>query len=506
MNTQMTFQSHVVLRGLALAALPLMLAACVSSSGITPKQQVLQPGKQGLPGVAVSAQGERWWEIFGDAQLNELVSNALRDNPSLAVAQSRAERAGIVINAAQAAYGPNVALNVNPATQRFSEHYTVPAPLAGSVRTNNRAALDFSGEIDFWGKHRAALEGAIAQEKLAAAEYQSARLLISASLVRSWGELDRLTCQKKLVEGQLAIRQQSLGLQQKREKAGFEPGIDRAQTEGAMAALRGELRSLEERNLVQRHLIAVLAGREPGEGEKFAAPSMRDVPATLPAQIPAELLARRPDVAVSRWRVEAATQDAAVTKAGFYPNVNIVGFLGFQALGLDKWLEFGSRTWSVGPAISLPIFDAGRLRATYGVKTADIDGAVAQYNQTLLDGLREIVDGLTQLQGTALAQTEQQTVLDKSREVERVLGQRESKGIINHLPVLTASLQRLSAERGMADLDARRFDTTVQLIRATGGDGAVALPSLLPAVASDKPSISKPGITSSRTPDTKDHS
>jgi NodT family efflux transporter outer membrane factor (OMF) lipoprotein len=321
----------------------------------------------------------------------------------------------------------------------------------------------------------------VAQNKLARAEYQSARLMISASIVRSWGELDRLNRQHQLVERQLAARGETLGLLQKREKAGFEPGIDRAQTEGAMAALRGELRNLEERSQLQRHLIATLAGRDPGEGDKLGTPNMRQVPATLPSQLPAELLARRPDVAASRWRVEAATQDAAVTKASFYPNVNLVGFLGFQALGLDKWLDFGSRTYSIGPAISLPIFDAGRLRATYGVKTADIDAAVAQYNQTLVDGLREIVDNLTQLQGTALAQTEQQAVLDKSREVERLLGQREAKGIINHLPALNASVARLAAERGMADLAARRFDTTVQLIRATGGDGAAALPTLLPA-------------------------
>ncbi len=253
-----------------------------------------------------------------------------------------------------------------------------------------------------------------------------------------------------------------------------------------MAALRGELRSLEERSQMQRHLIAVLAGREPGEGDKLSAPHMREVPAGLPTQVPAELLARRPDVAASRWRVEAATQDSAVTRAGFLSPMSILrASSAFQALGLDKWLDFGSRTYSVGPVISLPIFDAGRLRATYGVKTADIDAAVAQYNQTLLDGLREIVDELTQLQGTVQAQTEQQTVLDKSREVERILGQRESKGIINHLPVLNANVQRMAAERGMADLAARRFDTTVQLIRATGGDGAAALSGLLSASTTD---------------------
>ncbi len=331
-----------LLQRLSLFALLPLLAACVSSAGISTRQQPLQPGQQALANMPIASQGERWWEAFGDPQLNELVTSALRDNPSLAIAQARAERADIVINAAQAAYGPSVVVDANPTQQRFPENYIIPPPLAGTVHTSNRLALDFSGEIDFWGKHRAALEGAVAQDKLAAAEYQSARLMISTALVRSWGELDRLTQQHQLVERQLAMRGQLLGLLQKREKAGFEPGVERAQTEGAMAALRAELRSLEERSLVQRHLIAVLAGREPGEGEKLSVPHMREVPAGLPTQVPAELLARRPDVAASRWRVEAATQDAAVTRAEFYPNVNITGFVGFQALGLDKWLDYGS--------------------------------------------------------------------------------------------------------------------------------------------------------------------
>jgi NodT family efflux transporter outer membrane factor (OMF) lipoprotein len=480
MSQARTSVARTARQSFVLALLPLALAACVSSSGIAPKAQTLQPNQQPLAGLAVAPQSERWWEVFGDTQLNELVEAALRDNPSLAVAQARADRANIVIRGAEAAYGPNVVLSGQPMMQRFQEHYIYPPPLAGTVGTNNRFGLDFSGEIDFWGKHRAALHNAEALEKLALAEYQASRLLIASSLVRTWGELDRLTRQHQLVERQLQVREESLGLLKLREKAGFEPGIDRAQGEGSTASLRAELRTLEERSVLQRHLVAVLAGREPGEGDKLRAPSMREVPASLPAQLPAELLARRPDVAASRWRVEATTQDAAVTKASFYPNVNLVGFLGFQSLGLENWLLVGSRTYNIGPAISLPIFDAGRLRATYGVKTADIDAAVAQYNQTLLDGLREIVDDLTQLQGTALAQVEQQTALDKSRDVERMLGLRESKGMSNRLPVLNASVQRITAERAMVDLAARRFDTSVQLIRATGGDGAAALPALLP--------------------------
>jgi len=475
------------LRAFALSLLSVaVLSACVSSGGIAPQ---VSPRPIGTTlGSAASSQEtsfptERWWTALGDPALDQLVDTALRDNPSLTVAAMRLQRARIVIDAAEAAYGPSVTLNANPTQQRFSENYTVPKPLAGSVRTNNRLALDFAGEIDFWGKHKAAFEGAQAQEKLAAAELQSARLAVSTSIVRAWGELDRITHQRALVARQMAVRDSALNLQRLREKAGFEPGVDRAQTEGSLATLRSELRSLEERALTQRHLLATLAGLEPAAGDALPDPALRGLPPGLPTALPAELLARRPDVAASRWRVEYATRDAAVTKAGFYPNVNIVGFLGFQSLGLDKWLENGSRTYSIGPAISLPIFDAGRLRATYGMKTADIDAAVAQYNQTLLDGLREIVDSLTQLQAVDAQMSEQQTVRDKSAEVSSLLAKREQRGIINHLPVLSADLQEIGAERSLIDLQARRFDARVQLVRAIGGDGAAALKDLLPATA-----------------------
>lgn len=469
--------------GVLALALGLSLSACVSSSGIaskiSPRALSASVGENAKADAAFPT--ERWWTALGDPALDKLLDTALRDSPTLAIADARLHRAQIVIDAADAAYGPTVVANVNPTAQRFSENYIYPKPLAGSVRTLNRAALDFSGELDFWGKHRAALKSAEAQQKFAAAEAQSARLMVTTSVVRAWGELDRLVQQRKLLAQQIALRQSALDLQRLREKAGFEPGVERAQSEAAIASLRTELRTLEERSLAQRHLLATLAGMEPAAGESLPDPAMRALPAGLPSNVPAELLARRPDVAASRWRVEAATQDAAVTKAAFYPNVNIAGFVGFQSLGLDNWLEYSSRGYSIGPVISLPIFDAGRLRATYGMKTADIDAAVAQYNQSLLDGLREIVDSLTQLQGFDAQVTEQTTARDKTLEAAIILSQREKRGLINHLPVINAELQRLVNERALIDLDARRFDARVQLVRAIGGDGAAALKELLPA-------------------------
>ncbi|GAA5165880.1 efflux transporter outer membrane subunit [Viridibacterium curvum] len=471
---------------LVLSALALAVSACVSSRGIAPTVSPMTvPTALGSTARLQSAAlpGERWWQALGDPALDRLVDAALRDAPGITVAAMRLQRARIVIDAAEAAYGPGVTLNANPTQQRFSENHLTPKPLAGSVRTNNRLALDFAGEIDLWGKHKAAFDGAVAQEKVAAAELAATRLAISSAIVRAWGELDRITHQRSLVSKLLATRDTALDLQRLREKAGFEPGVERAQTEAAMAGLRSELRALEERALTQRHLLAALAGLNPADGETLPDPVLRELPPGLPQALPAELLARRPEVVAARWRVEATSKDAAVTRAGFYPNINISGFIGFQALGLDKWIEFGSRAYQVGPVISLPIFDAGRLRATYGMKTADVDAAVAQYNQSLVDGLRDIVDSLTALQGSDAQLTEQQTVRDKALEAATLLARREQRGLINHLPVLNADLQVLGAERNLTDLAARRFDARVQLVRAVGGDGAVALKELLPARA-----------------------
>jgi len=196
----------------------------------------------------------------------------------------------------------------------------------------------------------------------------------------------------------------------------------------------------------------------------------------LPPLIPADLLGRRADIAAARWRVEAAAQDVAYVKTQFYPNINLVGFAGFSSIGLNHLLESGSGQWGVGPALRLPIFDAGRLRASLRGKTADLDAAVESYNATVLDAVRDAADQATSSRAIARQQAEQQAAQQAAESAYDIAVQRYKAGLGNYLNVLTAETSVLAQRRLAVDLASRALDTQVALIRALGG-GYGAQPS-----------------------------
>ncbi|MFI4888596.1 MAG: TolC family protein, partial [Burkholderiales bacterium] len=201
----------------------------------------------------------------------------------------------------------------------------------------------------------------------------------------------------------------------------------------------------------------------------------------LPSTVPAELLGRRPDVIALRWRIEAARKDVASAKAAFYPNVNLLAFVGLQSLGAGNLLTAASRMIGAGPAVTLPIFDAGRLRANLAGKDADQDIAVEQYNQTLADAMRDVVDQLASFRSIREQRTQQQLALATARQAYDLALLRYREGLGNYLQVLSAEQPLLEQQRLDADLHARELDVSIGLIRALGGGYQ---PTPTPALAS----------------------
>ena len=191
--------------------------------------------------------------------------------------------------------------------------------------------------------------------------------------------------------------------------------------------------------------------------------------AALPSRLPADLLGRRPDVVASRWRVEAATHGIAAAKAQFYPDVNLLAFVGFQSIGLSQLLELGSGIAGVGPALRLPVFEGGRLRAQLATRDADYDAAVERYNGTLIEALHDIGDRLASIRSVAVQRREEQHALDAAREAYHLAVLRYREGIGSYLSVLSAESQVLVQRRLEADLRARDLDNRIDLVRALGG-------------------------------------
>jgi len=345
--------------------------------------------------------------MWGDAQLDVLVAQALAGNPSLQQAQARLASAWAFSEAVRASDGPRLDGNLNLNRQLYSAKGMYPPPVGGSVLNSGLGRLTGSWELDFFGKNEAALAAAIGAARAAEADAQAAQLLLASSVVRSYFQLARLQAQLAVAERTLAQRQETLQLVRERFAAGLDTRVELRQSEGGVPDARQQIEALREQIALTRNAIGALVS-EPKAALVLDTPALEAIKAVeIPAQLPAELLGHRPDIAAARWRVEAATRSVDQARSLFYPNVNLAAFVGLSSIGLDNFAQAGSKEWGFGPAISLPIFDSGRLRANLRGKSADLDAAVASYNASLLDAVHDVADQLDSARSIVRQQAEQ---------------------------------------------------------------------------------------------------
>jgi NodT family efflux transporter outer membrane factor (OMF) lipoprotein len=333
-------------------------------------------------------------------------------------------------------------------------------------------------ELDFFGKNQAALQAALGSARAAEADVAAARVVLASNVARSYFQLARLQEQLEVSRRALAQREEQLRLVQQRVGAGLDTNLELRQSEAGLPDARQQLEALQEQAQVTRNALAALVGRA-DVPEVGSLPALRSLTTTtaVPA-LPADLLGRRPDIAAARWRVEAAGQDVKSAQAQFYPSVNLVAFVGLSSIGLDKLLDLGSSQWGMGPALRLPIFDAGRLRANLRGRTADLDAAVESYNGAVLEAIRETADAVASLQSIARQQVEQRQAETAAEGAYDIAVQRYRAGLGTYLNVLSAESAVLNQRRLGVDLAARALDARVALYRALGGgytpDTAVA--------------------------------
>ena len=460
--------------GMAGMAILLALAGCADMSGIDPHAQLRQPDSLGLPTASTAVKlpnpvASDWWHAWGDPQLDRLVKQALQDNPSLKIAQTRLARALAVTDVADAALLPQVNGAFDATRQLYTRNGAIPAPLAGTIRESGTLQLSASWELDFFGKYRSALDAALGTAQAAEADAQAARVLLSANVVRSYTQLVRLQEQLGVAERTLAQRQETLVLVQDRVKAGLDTRLELHQSEGGLPEARQQIEALKEQMALTRNALGALVGA-PQAAQDIQVPPLAALrPTSLPTEIPANLLGQRADIAAARWRVEAAGKDVVNAKTQFYPNVNLVAFAGFSSIGLGRLLESGSQQWGVGPALRLPIFEGGRLRAQLRTRTSDLDAAVESYNASVLDAVRDVADQVASSQSISKQQAEQRQAQSAAEGAYAIAVQRYKAGLGNYLQVLTAESTVLAQRRQSVDLAARALDVQVGLARALGG-------------------------------------
>lgn len=454
---------------LALATAAL-LAGCANPGGITPRAKAITPTAAGMPASTTPAAplAADWWRALGDPALSALIDRALAEQPNLKVAEARLRRAQALQAAADAAGGPQLGLAADATRQLYTQNGQVPPPLGGTWRTPGTLQLEGGWEIDFFGRNRAALAAATGTVRAAQAEVAAARVMLASQVARTWAQLGRLAQQKAIAERALQQRTELLALTQQRVQAGLETVLELRQAEGALPDARQQIEQIDEQITLTRHALAALSAQAPDALNALPLPQP-SLALTLPDTLPADLLARRADITAARWRIEAATQDVAAARAAFYPNVNLRAFVGLSSLGLDRLLKSGSEQAGVGAALHLPIFDAGRLRANLGGRTAELDAAVESYNAAVLDAVREVADQLASLASLARQQQQQAQAQAAAEAAFDIATQRYRAGLATQLAVLNAESAVLAQRRLGAELRARVLDTQLALTRSLGG-------------------------------------
>lgn len=465
-----------------MAAALAALGACAAVPALPPPVAMKPPqayaAQATLAAPATNWPSDRWWTAYGDAQLDALLEEALAGSPDLAQARARVAKAEALAGQARAALRPSLTANLSYASAKQSYNNGVPAAFTPQGYNDTaRATLDFAWELDFFGKNRAALAAAVSEAEASRAEAAEARLVLSTNVAAAYADLAQLFADRDAAEDAVRIRARSAELTAERFANGLENRSATEQARARLASERAELAAVDEQVGLTRNRLAALLGAGPDRGLAIARPSVGALKAFgLPTGLQANLIGRRPDVVAARLRAEASSQRIRQARAEFYPDINLAAYFGQQALGLDLFAKPGSRIGSVGPAVSLPIFQGGALRANYRGAAADHDLAVASYNAALAKALQDVADAAVSSRALGGRLSESRQALEAAKAAYELAQQRYRGGLATYLDVLTAEDSVITEQRTVGDLEARAFSLDIALVRALGGGFQAARP------------------------------
>jgi NodT family efflux transporter outer membrane factor (OMF) lipoprotein len=420
-----------------------------------------------------------WWEVFHDPQLNGLESQIDVSNQSLRSQQARFQQARAAVAIAGSARYPLVT--------------TAPQVIVGSASGNRPNAtvrtsatdfilpVDFSYELDVWGRVRLTIANARAQAQASAADLETLRLSLHADLALDYFELRGLDAEKDLLDSTVQDFQRALELTRNRFAGGIASQADVDLAETQLETTRAEDVEVGVQRASLEHAIAELTGKPPATFSIPPSP-LKDPPPEVPAGVPSDLLERRPDIAAAERRIAAAAANVGVANTAFFPRLALTAAAGFESASIGQWLTGLSAFWSAGPAAVYTIFDAGRRRATSDQAMAAFDESVADYQETILRSLQDVEDSLSTLK---ILRDESDVQAAAVAAAERSVAQANNRyrgGVATYLEVIAAQSAALSNERTQLSLLSRRLSASVLLIKALGGGWDV---SALPAIKTE---------------------
>lgn len=461
------------------ACLAVAVSAALAGCAGFPSAQPLQAARgidqyqsaSSLSAPVVAWPDEQWWQRYGDSQLDTLIQEGLANSPDMAVAAARLHAAESSRQVSNAALYPQISANGSVTEQKQSYNYLTPRSMTpDGWQDYGRATIDFSWEIDFWGKNRAALAAATSELQASQADLAQARLTLASSIASDYAELAHLFATRDTLAEAFKVRSRTAELFAQRFANGLETRGSLREAEARQASAEGDLLQVDEQIGLQRNRLAALLGAGPDRGLEIARPQFEFAHHfALPAELAVNMLGRRPDIVAARLQVEASAKRIDEKKAGFYPNINLAAFIGVQSLGLDLLSKGGSNIGSVGPAISLPIFNAGRLQGELRGARARYEEAVASYNKTVTQALQNVADSAVSQKALGARLNKSEQAVAAAGEAYQVARNRYEGGLSSYLEVLSAEDTLLTNLRALTDLRARSASLDIALMRALGG-------------------------------------
>jgi NodT family efflux transporter outer membrane factor (OMF) lipoprotein len=459
------------------------LAACATPPGgrpLPPPADVAgYQDQRSFAAPAAEWPADRWWSAYGDAQLSGLIEEALKSSPTLAQAEARLKSAQAQTTEARAGTLPSLSADAEIAETEQTRQIGFPPFIAqllpAGYRPTGHLALDASFDLDLFGKNRAALAAAVSDEAAAKADVAEARLVLSTAVAQAYADLARLGAERTAAAEAVRNRQETGRLTAERVANGLDTRAELRLAQAATPTSQAEVDSLDEQIVLTRHRLAALLGEGPDRGLDIALPATEAVrPFGLPADLRLHLIGRRPDIVAARLRAEAAAKRVDAARAAFFPDVSLTGYLGQQSLGLSQLFSSTAQIGQLGPAVSLPLFEGGRLRGQYHGARADYDAAVDAYDATLTQALQDVADAAASTKAAELQLADRQAALTAGEQAYAVARERYQGGLSSYVAVLTAENAVIDERRAFADAQSRAFSLDITLIRALGGGYAAS--------------------------------
>ena len=360
--------------------------------------------------------------------------------------------------------------NFNPSLyrQRYSPNQD---PSFGNITANTFSVpLDLSYEVDLWGRVRRSFESARADAQATLADYYNVLLTLQSDVAQNYFALRALDEEIAIVATTVGLRNEQVRLVRSRFQGGIGNDLDIARAETELATTEADAAELARRRAELENALAILVGNNPSTFRLAAYPSgWNPKPPEIPSGLPAELLERRPDVAQAERQLASANARIGVAKAAFFPVLSLTASGGYLSGDVNNLFNWESRTWTVGPSLSLPIFAGGRNKANYKKARAAYEESVALYRQRVLVAFGDVEDSLSGIRHLGNEAAAQERAVASSQRAANLAEDRYHSGIVSYLDVVDANRDVLQAQRSDARLTGQRLAITVQLIKALGG-------------------------------------